>query len=125
MHAASSFYSVLAVSVLFVHALFIVWVVFGTLLTRSRPILRWLHIASLVWGTLTELLPWPCPLTVLENWLEAKAGVQPYQGGVLLHYLDKLVYPDISATVLTIAAVIICTLNLAFYARQAWRTVGR
>ena len=125
MHAASSFYSVLAVSVLFVHALFIVWVVCGALLTRSRPILRWLHIASLVWGTLTELLPWPCPLTVLENWLEAKAGVQPYQGGVLLHYLDKLVYPDISATVLTIAAVIICTLNLAFYARQAWRTVGR
>jgi Protein of Unknown function (DUF2784) len=125
MHAASSFYSVLAVSVLFVHAVFIVWVVFGALLTRSRPILRWLHIASLVWGTLTELLPWPCPLTVLENWLEAKAGVQPYQGGFLFHYLDKLVYPDISATVLTIAAVIICTLNLAFYARQAWRTVGR
>jgi Protein of Unknown function (DUF2784) len=125
MHAASSFYSVLAVSVLFVHAVFIVWVVFGALLTRSRPILRWLHIASLVWGTLTELLPWPCPLTVLENWLEAKAGVQPYQGGFLFHYLDKLVYPDISATVLTIAAVVICTLNLAFYARQAWRTVGR
>ena len=43
------------------------------------------------------------PLTVLENWLEAKAGVQPYQGGFLLHYLDKFVYPDISATVLTIA----------------------
>ena len=125
MHAASSFYSALAVSVLFVHALFILWVIFGALLTRSRPILRWLHIASLVWGILAELLLWPCPLTVLENWLEAKAGVQPYQGGFLLHYLDKLVYPDISATVLTIAAVIICTLNLAFYARQTWKTVGR
>ena len=118
-------YSALAISVLFLHALFILWVVFGALLTRSRPILRWLHIASLVWGILTELFPWPCPLTLLENWLEAKAGVQPYQGGFLFHYLDKLVYPDISATVLTIAAVIICTLNLAFYARQAWRTVGR
>jgi hypothetical protein len=51
MHAAvlaSNFYSVLAVSVLFLHALFILWVVFGALLTRSRPILRWLHIVSLV-----------------------------------------------------------------------------
>jgi hypothetical protein len=65
--------------------------------------LRWLHIASLVWRILTELVPWSCPLTVLENWLEAKAGVQPYHGGFLLHYLDKLVYPDISSTMLTIA----------------------
>ena len=123
MHAAvpaSNFYSALAVLVLFLHALFILWVVFGALLTRSRPILRWLHIGSLVWGILTELLPWPCPLTVLENWLEAKAGVQPYQGGFLLHYLDKLVYPDISATVLTIAGVLICALNLALYGRQMW-----
>jgi len=120
MHAASSFYSALAVFVLFLHALFILWVVFGALLTRSRPVLRWLHIASLVWGILTELLPWPCPLTLLENWLEGKAGVEPYQGGFLLHYLDKLVYPDISATVLTVAGVVVCVLNLLLYARQLW-----
>ena len=120
MHAASNFYSVLAVSVLFLHALFILWVVFGALVTRSRPILRGLHLCSLVWGILTELLPWPCPLTLLENWLEAKAGVQPYQGGFLLHYLDKLVYPDISATVLTISGVLICVLNLALYGGQMW-----
>jgi hypothetical protein len=130
MHAASAFvasglYSALAVAVLFLHALFILWVIFGALLTNKRPVLRWLHIASLVWGILTEVLPWPCPLTVLENWLEARAGVEPYQGGFLLHYLDKLVYPDISATVLTVAAVIVCTLNLAFYARQAWPTIWR
>jgi len=71
-------------------------------------------------GILTELLPWPCPLTVLENWLEGNAGVEPAHGGFLLYYLDKLVYPDISSTMLTIAAVIICALNLAFYGRQIW-----
>ena len=96
MHAASAFvasglYSALATAVLFLHALFILWVVFGALLTRSRPILRGLHIASLVWGILTEVLPWPCPLTLLENWLEGRAGVEPYQGGFLLHYLYRLV----------------------------------
>lgn len=73
-----------------------------------------------MWGILTELLPWPCPLTLLENWLESNAGVEPAQGGFLLHYLDELVYPDISSTILTIAAVIICALNLAFYGRQIW-----
>jgi hypothetical protein len=100
---ALNFYSALAISVLFLHALFILWVVFGALLTRARPSLRWLHIASLVWGILTELLPRPCPLTAPEIWLEGKAGVEPYQVGFLLHYLDKLVYPDISGTVLTVA----------------------
>src|SRR5258708_18786890 len=115
MDGAWGIYSGLAVFVLFLHALFIVWVVFGAFVTRSRPALRWLHVASLVWGILTELLPWSCPLTVLENWLEAKAGVQSYQGGFLLHYLAKLVYPDISATVLTIAGVIICALHFALY----------
>ena len=125
MHAASAFiasdfYSALATAVLFLHALFILWVVFGALLTRSRPVLRWLHIGSLLWGILTEVLPWPCPLTLLENWLEGRAGVEPYSGGFLLHYLDKLVYPDISGNLLTIAGVIVCVSNLAFYGRQMW-----
>jgi uncharacterized protein DUF2784 len=117
---AHGFYSALATLVLFVHALFILWVIFGAFLARYRPILRWLHIASLIWGILTELLLWPCPLTFLEDLLEGRAGIEPYQGGFLLHYLDKLVYPDISASVLTAAAVIVCALNLAFYARQMW-----
>ena len=94
-------------------------------MTRSRPALRWLHIASLVWGIVIEVLPWPCPLTLLENWLEDKAGIQPYQGGFLLHYLDKLVYPDISAAVLTAAGVIVCVVNLAFYGRRAWLAIRR
>src|ERR1700730_8297324 len=125
MHAASAFgasdfYSALATAILLLHALFILWVIFGALLTRSRPLLRWLHIASLLWEFFPEVFPWRCRLTLWENWLEGRAGIEPYQGGFLLHYLDKLVYPDISATILTVAGVIICALNLAFYGRQIW-----
>jgi len=95
MHPASGLYSALAVAALVLYALCISWVVCGAFVTRSRPILQWLHIGSLTWGIFTELLPSPCPMTVLENWLEGNAGVEPYQGGFLLHYLDKLVYPNI------------------------------
>ncbi|HKW18161.1 MAG TPA: DUF2784 domain-containing protein [Terriglobales bacterium] len=108
-------YSALAIIVLILHALFIVWIIFGALVTRRRPVLRLLHIASLVWGIITELTLWPCPLTLLENWLELKAGVGPYSGGFLLHYLDKLVYPDVSSTLLTTIGVIVCVFNLAIY----------
>jgi hypothetical protein len=110
----------LAAIVLFLHAIFILWVALGAMFTRSRPVLRWLHIGSLCWGVLAELLPGTCPLTYLENWFESRAGIQPYQGGFLLHYLDKLVYPDISGTLLMIVAVIICSANLTFYA-LLWR----
>ena len=113
---SGEFYKALATLVLFVHILFIVWVVLGALLTRSRPVLQVLHIASLIWGVLTELFV-PCPLTLLENWLKQRAGIEPYQGGFLLHYLDKLVYPELPASVMTAAAVIVCVFNLAYYAR--------
>src|SRR5215469_34276 len=114
------FYKALATLVLFVHILFIVWVVLGAWLARSRPVLQVVHIASLIWGVLTELFV-PCPLTLVENWLKQRAGIDPYQGGFLLHYLDKLVYPEMPASVLTAAAVIVCVFNLAYDARLMWR----
>ena len=88
--------------------LFILWVVFGALLTHRRPLLRWLHLASLVWGTVVEILPWACPLTPLENWLRVHAGGTAYQGGFLLHYLDALVYPDVPPGLLTACGVAVC-----------------
>lgn len=109
------FWETLADGVLGLHLLFLVWVVFGAFVARHRPVLRWLHISCLVWGMLVELTLWPCPLTLLENWLEWRAGIDPYHGGFILHYLDKLVYPDISPALLTLAGVTICALNLAVY----------
>ena len=103
--------------VLGLHALFILWVALGALVARSRPKLRRVHIACLLWGILVEVLPWPCPLTLLENWLETRAGVEPYRGGFLLHYLDALVYPNISPLLVTAVGVAVCILNLAVYAR--------
>jgi hypothetical protein len=41
-----------------------------------------------------------------------KASVEPYQGGFLLHYHDKLVHPYTSASVLTVAGVIVLRLQL-------------
>jgi hypothetical protein len=107
-------YSAAASATLFAHLLFILWVVFGAAIAYRRPLLRTLHILSLIWAILIELLPWSCPLTLLENWLEVRAGVAPYQGGFLLHYLDALVYPNISITALTIAGITVCALNCVF-----------
>ena len=114
-------YAALATAVLFLHALFILWVVAGSLVTKGRQVLSWLHIGSLLWGVFAEVLPGSCPLTNLENWVETQAGVQPYQGGFLLHYLDALVYPNVSGTLLMVVGVGVCILNLAVYVRRFWK----
>jgi hypothetical protein len=118
-----SFYLVLACAVISLHTIFILWIIFGAILTQRRPRLRSLHIASIVWGVLIELVPWPCPLTIAENWLEIRAGRTGYQAGFLLHYLHAFVYPNLPPQLLTIAAVLVGLINLAIYvARQHRRT---
>jgi hypothetical protein len=114
-------YSALAAVILALHLLFILWVVFGVAVTRRRPLLRWLHLGCLVWGLLIEILPWTCPLTWAENWLETQAGIAPYHGGFLLHYLDALVYPNIPPDLLTGLGVAVCVFNLGIYALRFHR----
>jgi hypothetical protein len=109
-------YHILAVAVLVLHLAWIAWVIFGALVTHHRPVLRWLHIASLVYGIAIEVLPWPpCPLTILEQWLEGRAGVSPYHGSFLVHYLEALIYPEVPLTLLIVCAVAICAFNLGVY----------
>jgi hypothetical protein len=110
-------YHGMAVAVLTLHLLWIFWVICGALLTRHRRALRWLHIISLVYSVLIEALPWPpCPLTLLEAWLEARAGVTPYHGSFLVHCLEAIVYPDIPVSWVIAGAVVVCAFNLGVYA---------
>jgi cytochrome c biogenesis protein CcdA len=108
-------YSMAALLVLGFHFLYLLWVIFGALVARRRMLLRRFHIACLLWGVLVEVLPWPCPLTLLESWLEGRGGIDPYSGGFLLHYLDALVYPNISPLLLTVVGLAVCTFNLGIY----------
>ena len=87
--------AILAVCVLVLHLLWIVWVIFGWLAARSHALLRWAHIASLVYSIVIEVGPWPCPLTLAEQSLEARAGIIPYRQPFLVHYLEAVIYPDI------------------------------
>ena len=109
-------YKALTVAVLVIHVLWILWVIFGVLFTRRRRLLRALHITSLVYSILIEVLPWPpCPLTVLEQWLEDRAGIVAYHEPFLVHYLDALVYPNVPVALLVTCAVAVCLFNLVVY----------
>ncbi len=110
-------YLALAESVLVVHLLFILWVIGGVLLVRRHHWLKWFHISSLAYGIFIEVAPWPpCPLTILEQVLEERAGLTPFHSPFLLHYLEVSVYPNVSLTLLVPVAVAVCVANLVYYA---------
>jgi hypothetical protein len=108
----------LAALVLAIHLLWIMWVICGAFFTRGRPVLTVFHVVSLAWGIIVELSPLPCPLTLTEQFFEQQAGTGSYRGAFVAHYLDRIVYPDIPESVLVIAGVAICVVNLGIY---GWR----
>ena len=109
-------------AVLFLHLLWSVWVLLGWTVTRSRRILRTLHIASLVYAIVIELVPWPpCPLTVAETWLEGRGGIVPARGPFLVRLLVAVVYPDLPEWLVVGGAVLVCLAILGVYVRRYFR----
>jgi hypothetical protein len=109
------FYAILSALVLAAHVTWILWVILGALLTRGRPRLAWFHIASLIYSVVIDAGPWLCPLTGLEQSLQAKAGMTPYRQGCVIHYLEALVYPDVPEAVVTWGAVAAFVANAGVY----------
>jgi hypothetical protein len=108
------------------HGVWVLWVLLGWLGTRGRPLARWLHIGSVAYAILIEVLLFPCPLTLLENWSLARAGEQPYGESFLIHYLESVIYPDVSQQLLTVVAVLVCVAILGVHGlRYARRREGR
>jgi hypothetical protein len=118
--------SVLAEAVLFLHLFWCGWVLLGWTVTHSRPVLRTLHIASLIYAIVIQLVPWPpCLLTVAEAWLESRAGIEPTHGPFLVRVLDAVVYPHLPASLVVGCAVVICMAVLLVYLRRYHRRTGR
>jgi len=111
--------------VLSAHLAWILWVIFGAFWTSGRRWLMAFHIASLVWGIMVEVGPWPCPLTMAEDFFQWRAGGVLSGGNFLQYYISSIVYPTVSVTLLTICGVAVCVANLAIYMWRAFRWVRR
>ena len=114
-------YALLADLTLFLHATFILFVVFGGLLVFRHRRLVWLHVPAAAWGILIEFQGWICPLTYLENDLRAAAGESGYDAGFIDHYLAPLVYPAaLSHETQVMLGLAVLFINAVIYA-LVWR----
>jgi hypothetical protein len=119
----AQFNNAAVILVLVLHLAWILWVIFGAFWTSGRRWLTAFHIASLVWGIMVEVGPWPCPLTMTEDFFQQRAGLVSSGGNFLQHYVSSLVYPNVSVTLLTICGVAVCVANLVIYVWRALRWI--
>ncbi len=77
----------LARAVATVHVAYVFFVVLGSLLVLIWPPLLWIHVAAVIWATLTMLFDLGCPLTPWEKKSWVRGGRVPYEEGFLQHHV--------------------------------------
>ena len=117
------FYRLLADGVVILHLAFVLFVLFGGLLTLWWPRILWLHLPAAAWGATVEFGGWICPLTPLEQWLRLKAGQPTYSSDFIEHYILPVLYPATLTHDMQLGlGMLVVALNAAIYGWLLHRT---
>ncbi|MBI2215254.1 MAG: DUF2784 domain-containing protein [Acidobacteria bacterium] len=87
-------YRLAADVVMFIHLLFVLFVVLGGFLSLRFRWMPWVHLPVAIYGAMIEFIGFYCPLTPLENWLRRRGGQAGYDGGFVETYILHILYPD-------------------------------
>ena len=77
---------------------------------------RILHLCGIVYVGLLALLREYCPLTILENTLRVKYNPDlTYPGSFIVHYIEKLVYPDVNSSIILVPTIFIAVFTMVVF----------
>ncbi|MFZ2949825.1 MAG: DUF2784 domain-containing protein [Desulfuromonadaceae bacterium] len=114
-------YHLSADMVVLIHALFVLFVLFGGVAVLRWRRMAWLHLPAALWGALIELGGWICPLTYLENYLRRMGGRAVYGGTFIGRHLEPLLYPlGLTRYAQLLFGLSALVINLVIYA-HFWR----
>ena len=112
----------LADAVVTLHALFVVFALFGGALVAWQPRIAIVHSPAAAWAAWVEFTGTICPLTPLENALRGAAGAAGYEGGFVEHYLLPMLYPlGLTPRIQLALGAIVVALNASLYGFAWWR----
>ncbi len=112
----------LADFVVLVHFLWVVFLFLGGIWGVRNKLIKIAHLSGLLFAILIQVFGWYCPLTHLEVWLRSKHDpALAYVGSFIIHYLEKLVYLDISPSMILIFTILLCAFNGCLYFRKTTR----
>jgi len=99
-------YKVLADIVVFLHFLWILFLIFGVFWGTRNPKAKVIHISALAFAIIIQVLDWYCPLTHLEAWLRAKHDpTLSYTGSFIAHYVEKIVYVALPPSLIFVLSI--------------------
>jgi len=105
--------------VVFVHFLWILFLIFGALLGVRNKAIKYIHVSGLLFAILIQIFGWYCPLTHLEFWLRSRHNPSiAYAGSFIIHYMERLVYLEISQTEVLLATIGLVIFNLWLYLQK-------
>jgi hypothetical protein len=112
-------YKILADGVVLIHFLWIVFLLVGGLWGRRNRFLKIFHLSGLAFALIIQLFDCFCPLTHLEVWLRAKhhPGLA-YTGSFIIHYVESIVYLEISHIIVMIVTFLLIGFNVWIYLRK-------
>ncbi|BBX96725.1 DUF2784 domain-containing protein [Mycobacterium lacus] len=107
------------------HLAFIGYVVVGGFLALRWRRTMWLHVPAAFWGIGIGTRCVDCPLTGVERWARARAGMAPLPpDGFIAHYLTGVIYPVGWARGALLVAFAVVAVSWALYARRGRRPPG-
>jgi len=109
-------YKIIADIVVSVHLLWILFLIFGALWGRRNSTVRIIHISGLAFAMIIQVFDWYCPLTDLEVLLRSKHNpALSYTGSFIIHYVEKIVYIELSRELIFALCIILCGINAWLY----------
>ncbi len=112
-------YKILADAVVFIHFLWIIFLISGAFLGINYKAVKVIHISGLIFAFAIQIFDWHCPLTHLEVWLRLKHDPSlSYTGSFLIHYVEKIIYNGLPQYVIAMLTVFLCVFNAWIYRRQ-------
>ena len=109
-------------SVIFLHLVWILFLIFGFVFALKKSWIAFLHMAGLLFTLLLNLTDYYCPLTYLENYLRVlNKSTAAYSGGFIYNYLYNIIYPDLPELYIRIFSLAFVALYVIGYAILAKR----
>ena len=82
----------------------------------ERWLFRTLHLFGIAYVSILAIMGKYCPLTIWENALRAKYDPRlTYAGSFMIHYIEKLVYPDINPLIVRILTTFIAVFTVVVF----------
>jgi hypothetical protein len=116
-------YKILADIVVLIHFLWILFLFFGAIWGVRNKAVKIFHLSGLAFALIIQIFDWYCPLTDLEVWLRSKHDPAfTYAGSFIIHYVEEIVYIELSRYLVLILTIFLCGFNAWFYLRRKKRS---